>query len=156
MSLPRRFFLKSCSYAAVGAVFFAKTGITIAQKFLGAEYYQVPLNAQGDFLYMTSYETFQSYIGSIFTTPGARGEEVQLILVSVTPYVPKASTRLTTGRTSKTESFSLSFRGSGKLSSTSVIPTLSHPALGNLAMFVSSKGETTTGCFYEAVINHIK
>jgi hypothetical protein len=47
------------------------------------------------------------------------------------------------------------FSASGKLPAFSDIPTLNHPALGKLQMFLVYHGEGTSGYLYEAVINHL-
>jgi hypothetical protein len=47
------------------------------------------------------------------------------------------------------------FSATGKLPAFSDIPTLNHPALGKLEMFLVYHGEGKTGYMYEAVINHL-
>jgi len=47
------------------------------------------------------------------------------------------------------------FSATAKLPAFSDIPTLNHPALGKLQMFLVYHGEGDSGYIYEAVINHL-
>lgn len=157
MSLSRRFFLKSGSLTALSAVLVSKAGsLVFAQsntKPSGS--FPIPASAQADILYYSGYDMFAPYVNSIFTTGGARGEIVQMTLMSVTRYVPDAKTRISTASAPTTQTCSLMFSASGKLPEFSIVPTLNHPALGKLQMFLVYHGEGKTGYMYEAVINHL-
>ena len=157
MSLSRRFFLKSGSLTALAAVLANKTGsLVFAQSNTKSSgNFPIPASAQADMLYYSGYDMFAPYVNSIFTTRGANGEIVQMTLVSVTRYVPDAKTRISTASGPTTETCSLMFSASGKLPVFSIIPTLNHPALGKLDLFLVYHGEGKTGYMYEAVINHL-
>ena len=157
MLLSRRFFLKSGTLTALAAVLVNKTGsLAFAQsntKVSGN--FPIPQGAQADILYYSGYDMFAPYVNSIFTTRGARGELVQLTLTAVTRYTPDATTRIATASAPTTQTCSLMFSASGKLPEFSIIPTLNHPALGKLQMFLVYHGEGKAGYLYEAVINHL-
>jgi hypothetical protein len=157
MSLSRRFFLKSSTLTALGAVLVNKTGILVfaQSNTKSSGNFPIPASAQADMLYYSGYDMFAPYVNSIFTTGGARGEIVQMTLTSVTRYTPDAKTRLATASAPTTQTCSLMFSASGKLPEFSIIPTLNHPALGKLQMFLVYHGEGKTGYMYEAVINHL-
>ena len=168
MNTPRRIFLKSATFGAVsGLVALSGARSAFGQIRLGQVRgrvgqtippleFPVPLRAQKDFLFHSSYSTFTPYIGSIFTARGASGERVELRLTSVTPYAPQAKTKLTT-RPSRyyTDCCSLMFTASGMLPPFSDITSLRHAALGKIDFFLAPKGQDSTGFFYEAVLNHI-
>ncbi|MEP6635305.1 MAG: hypothetical protein ABJB97_01175 [Acidobacteriota bacterium] len=160
MSLSRRKFMRSGALTALSAGLLLKSGnLTFAQKArkvvdtgIG---FQVPLTAQKDILFLASQATFEPYIGSIFQARGANGAKVNLTLLSVTPYKPNEKTRITTGKAPVTDSTSLMFKATGKLPSFSSIPSLYHPALGKLDLFLTLHEAENGRIFYEAVINHI-
>jgi hypothetical protein len=158
MSLSRRFFLKSGTLTALAAVLVNKTGSLVFGQSRNAKSsgnFPIPQSAQADMLYYSGYDMFAPYVNSIFTARGAMGEVVQLTLTSVTRYTPSASTRISTGSAPTTQTCSLMFSASGKLPAFSTIPTLNHPALGKLQMFLVYHGEGDSGYIYEAVINHL-
>jgi len=158
MSLSRRFFLKSGTFTALAAVLASKTGSLVLGQSRNAKSsanFPIPQSAQANMLYYSGYDMFAPYVNSIFTARGARGEVVQLTLTSVTRYTPSASTRISTGSAPTTQTCSLMFSASGKLPAFSDIPTLNHPALGKLQMFLVYHGEGDSGYIYEAVINHL-
>jgi uncharacterized protein DUF6916 len=118
--------------------------------------FPIPLEAQESELFHFKASTFTPYVGDIFQIPNARGEMITLRLVSVSEYKVKKGTRLATGKTRQTESFSLTFSAREKLSPFTSIHKMSHPALGKFDLFLTSR-ETEDGTFmYEAVFNRIE
>ena len=113
----------------------------------------IPYQASQDTLFSYGRAAFEPCVGSVFETRGASGKTVNLTLISVAGYSSTATAGRMTGRARETDSFSLNFKAGEKIS-TSGIPELSHPVLGQFALFLTpvvSKGEI----FYEAVINHV-
>jgi hypothetical protein len=157
MSITRRFFIKNTTLIALGAAFANQAGSLVfgQSKAKSSANFPIPQSAQADMLYYSGYDMFAPYVNSIFTARGARGEVVQLTLISVTRYVPNASTRISTASGPTTQTCSLMFSATGKLPAFSDIPTLHHPALGKLELFLVYHGEGRTGYMYEAVINHL-
>jgi hypothetical protein len=103
-----------------------------------------------DSLFNYGRAAFEPCVGSNFQTRGARGQTINLTLVSVRGYDSSKIAGKITGRIRDTETFSLAFRADQKLPS-SGLPTLSHPVLGNFKLFLAP----ASGLFYEAVVNHI-
>ncbi len=157
MSTTRRSFIKKTTLLALGTAFANQAGSLVfgQNKAKASANFPIPQSAQADMLYYSSYDMFAPYVNSIFTARGARGEVVQLTLTSVTRYTPNASTRISTASGPTTQTCSLMFSASGKLPAFSDIPTLNHPALGKLQMFLVYHGEGANGYMYEAVINHL-
>lgn len=158
MSITRRSFIKNTTLIAFGAVITKKAGSLVFGQTRNPKpsgNFPIPASAQTNILYYSSYDMFAPYVNSIFTATGARGELVQLTLTAVTRYVPNANTRISTATAPTTQTCSLMFSASGKLPSFSGIPTLDHPALGKLQMFLVYHGEGDRGYLYEAVINHL-
>lgn len=158
MSISRRRFIKSGSLAALAAgVVLNPQALAFAQSqtqgtSLG---FQIPLTAQQQPGYMFTSGTFQPYVGSIFQAPDARGQMISLTLLSVTPYKPATSTKLSTRACRGTESFSLLFRASAVLPPFTSIHRVSHPALGQFDLFLSPHSLPGTEPIYEAVFSHI-
>lgn len=157
MPITRRSFIKNTTLIALGAAFANQAGSLVfgQSNAKSSANFPIPPGAQADILYYSGYDMFAPYVNSMFTTGGARGEIVQMTLTSVTRYVPDAKTRISTANGPTTQTCSLMFSASGKLPAFSDIPTLHHPALGKLDMFLVYHGEGSTGYIYEAVINHL-
>jgi hypothetical protein len=118
-------------------------------------YFPIPLEAQEDELFYFKSSTFTPYVGDIFQIPNALGEMITLRLVSVSDYKVKRATQLTTKKTISTESFSLTFSATEKLPLFTSIHKVSHPALGNFDLFLTSR-ETENGDYiFEAVFNRV-
>lgn len=160
MNTPRRTFLKSATLTAVAAAVAAGNGrLTFGQKRGlpdGTAGFPIPLEAQKDFIFYSSYSTFAPYANSIFSARGANGAIVELKLLRVTQYVPPANATIST-RASRyyTDCCSLMFRATDPLPSFSSIISLRHAALGRLDLFLTPHGQDADGFYYEAVINHI-
>ncbi len=159
MSVSRRNFMRSGALTALSAGLMLKSGnLAFAQKLKQATPgmdLPIPIEAQKEFLFMANRATFEPYIGSIFQASGARGETVELTLLSVTPYNPSRKTKITTGKSQSTDCFSLMFNATGKLPSFSSIPSLYHPALGKLDLFLVQHEGEAGKLSYEAVVNHL-
>jgi hypothetical protein len=177
MNTPRRSFLRTATLTAFGAAVAAGSsrlafgqnrglpvdtegglpvGTTSGLLDDGTEGFPIPLEAQKDIIFYSSYSTFAPYEGGIFTARGASGAMLELKLLRVTQYVPQANTKITTGVSRYyTDSCSLMFRATGPLPSFSSITSLHHAALGKLDLFLTPHGQDPDGFYYEAVINHI-
>jgi hypothetical protein len=155
MPISRRFFIKSGSLTAISAALMSSAGLLAFGQKRGRENPDIRIHGRRDLLYYAKQETFEPYIGSIFRARGARGEVLDLKLVSVETYKPNPLTRITTGKSRQTDSFSLMFSASGELPTFSNIPALYHAALGKVELFLSPKGTKDGLFFYEAIINHL-
>ncbi len=159
MSVSRRKFMRSGALTALSAGLLLKSpNLTFAQKMRqgkpGVDN-PIPYNVQKEILFIATRATFEPYIGSIFQARGARGDQVELTLVSVTAYKHGLKSRITTGKPRPTDSFSLMFRATGPLPSFSSVPSLYHPALGKLDLFLTPHQGEAGELFYEAVFNHV-
>jgi hypothetical protein len=165
MSIARRNFLKSAAKTTLSA----GLAIVSAQGLLGQEPtrsgmrrgsdkadFPIPLEAQEDELFRFRSSTFTPYVGDIFQIPNARGEMITLRLVSVSDYKVKSATRIATKRTLPTESFSLTFSATEKLPQFTSIHKVSHPALGDFDLFLTSRETDDGKVTYEAVFNHLR
>jgi len=116
--------------------------------------FPISSEARQDTLFHYNQAAFESYLGSTFTTAGATGRTVELVLVSVTGYHAKSTTRIMTAAARESESFNLSFNASGLLPDFTTIHTLHHDALGDIDLFLTGRKTESGAIFYEAVINH--
>lgn len=159
MSISRRFFLKSGTMTALAASLAVGAGDVLAQKSKQARpninpTNSIPYETAHDALLYYTRAAFDPCVGSVFQATGRDGHVVDLTLISVTQYETKAATRITTAKARATDSFSLMFKASQKISMISQTPPLTHPVLGKLELFLTERvvnGEI----FYEAVINHL-
>ena len=158
MAISRRRFITSGTLTAIAASIALKPQIrALAQsRTLGtSQGFQIPITAQKEPPYMFTSGTFEPYIGSIFQSPNARGQMVDLTLVSVTPYKPARATKLSTKGAPETDSFSLMFKASSALPPFTSINKVSHPSLGTFYLFLSLHSLEGKERMYEAVFNHI-
>ncbi len=155
MAISRRFFLKSGSLTALAA------GAALSSRRLafgqsqGDPGFQIPITAQQQPTYMFTRATFDPYVGGIFQAPDARGQMINLTLLSTTTNKPAASTRISTRRARDTDSFSLSFKASRPLPPFTSIHRISHPSLGDFDLFLTPRPQDRGVMMYEAVFNHI-
>jgi hypothetical protein len=149
MPLSRRTFLRDAfrSTLSVGLL------VAAARAGLAQQGPSIPLEAQKDPVFSFAASTFELYVGDIFTAPNARGEAIELVLVSLKTHEPKNTV---TRRAATTNSFSLMFRASGELPPFTSIHTVSHPALGKFDLFLTPRKPGKDEFFYEAVINHVQ
>ena len=159
MSISRRLFLRAGTLAAVAA----GVGLGAGKLALGQKGQRlsttimpidgIPYQARQDTLLYYRRAAFEPCVGTVFEARGASGQTVNLTLLSVAGYDSSATAGLISGRTRETDSFSLTFKANGQLS-TSGISNLSHPVLGKFDMFLT--GEKRKGeLFYQAVVNHL-
>jgi hypothetical protein len=112
----------------------------------------IPIEAQKDPVFLFAEETFKPYVNGIFQAPNARGEMIDLRLISVEGFKP--SSRLTRG-TQQPKSFTLTFKASGELPPFTSIHTIRHSALGEFDLFLTKRKTEDGDLYYEAVINHL-
>ena len=109
-----------------------------------------------DPIYRFTRETFEPYVGGYFEAAGARGELVALKLVKVDSYNPDPNTKISTGKSAATESFSLLFSAASALPPFPSIRQIKHGALGDFSVFLTQQDSKTGEIFYEAVFNHTR
>ena len=123
---------------------------------INASDFTIPIEAQADPVFFFTAETFIPYLGDSFTVPSSFGRTILLRLEKVTPYKVKQVTRITTRKTRQPVSFSLAFTSEERLPQFSSIHKISHQALGDFELFLSSS-EIDGGIFvHEAVFNHLR
>jgi hypothetical protein len=171
MSIARRSFLKSATMSTLSAglalshahLIFGQQSrkevtnrLTRGGKSSVDGDFRIPIEAEQDALFSFRASTFRPYVGDIFQIPNSRGEMMELKLTLVSEYVMKPTTRIATRKVRQPQSFSLSFGASEQLSPFTSIHKISHPALGEFDLFLTSH-EIEDGTFvYEAVFNHIR
>lgn len=162
MSIARRSFLKTAARTTFSAglaltsanlIFGQQPGKRIPGGTPSAEF-PTPLGTQGDPTYQFSVDTFKPYVGDIFQVPNSRGEMITLKLVRAKEFrMSTAPVQKRAGRVPK--GFSLTFSGDEQLPPFTSIHKMSHPALGNFDLFLTStKGKDGTFA-YEAVFSQI-
>jgi hypothetical protein len=117
---------------------------------------KIPIEAQQSALFYYTSGTFEPYVNDIFQVPNARGQMITLTLVRVSQYKMRPTTRLSTKKTRQPDSFSLSFRAEARLPQFTSIHRVSHPALGEIDMFLTLHQADDGTLFYEAVFNHVR
>jgi len=154
MSVSRRKFLRSS--AALSAALVLKPGTFI----LGQDSMQS--KRAPDFHGKTGVDSgqFQSYsramfephVGDIFRVRAGK-QTVDLKLVALNDLNPR-SAGITTGRTNRTDCFSLRFRASTPLPTTATIHTLNHSMMGSFDLFMiqSEKGNQF---LHTAIVNQV-
>ena len=171
MSIARRTFLKKATMTTLSAglvlgtanLIFGQRGVNDETRPIrrgrrgdAGEDFPVPIEAEQDALFYFKASTFSPYVGDIFQVPNALGEMIELKLTSVSEYKIKAATRISTKKARQPQSFSLTFVATKPLPPFTSIQKVSHPALGEFDLFLTSH-ETEPGTFvYEAVFNHIR
>ena len=99
-----------------------------------------------------SRASFEPYIGDVFRVRVGK-EIVDLKLVALTSVKP-ASAGITTGKTARTECFSMRFHATRALPVTARTHQLSHARLGNFDLFMS-QSNSGREFVQMAVINHL-
>jgi hypothetical protein len=156
---PRRKFLKSATlttFSAAVALVGSRFAFGQRRKKASTVNYPVPLEVQYSPLFSYTSATFEPYVGDIFQAPNARGQMITITLLSVTPYKMQQNTRLSTKKAAQPTSFSLTFRAEARLPQFSSIHRVSHPALGEMDLFLTGYRAVDGTLYYEAVFNHIK
>ncbi|HEX7295080.1 MAG TPA: hypothetical protein VF251_04950 [Pyrinomonadaceae bacterium] len=157
MRLPRRKFLKTGMLSAISAGLALSAGRVVAQKQRTPivtsldPLLDLPVDVQIDPVASFKPETFKPYIGGVFTAPNARGEKIELKLLSVANFKHTKSTK---GGV-KTESFSLTFQADAELSPFTSIYKINHPSLGDFQLFLTNHTNESGELLYHAVINHL-
>jgi hypothetical protein len=157
MAISRRFFLKSGTLTAIAAgVAFTPNQLAFGQRLKSTNPgFQVPITAQQEPTFMFTRATFDPYVGGIFQAPDARGRLVSLTLLSAKSNKPSSTAlKVSTGKATETDSFSLMFKAERQLPQFSSIHKISHPSLGNFDLFLTPREKEGT-FYYEAVFNHI-
>jgi len=163
MTLARRNFLKtSIQLAGSAALAVGAAHLGFAQKGRGRVEVisrptsEIPTEAQRDPVFMFTRATFDPYVGGYFQAPNARGEMVSLKLLKAESYSPKQNTKLSTGRTIATDSFSLLFSASEALPLFSSMHTITHGALGEFTLFLTRSDGPNGEIYYQAVFNRAR
>lgn len=159
MSVSRRRFLKTCALSALGA----GGAVGLGPAAFGQDSarpnpaldFAVPFEAQQSPAFYYTRQTFEPYVGGVFRGFAADGGSVNLQLLRVTGYAPKAETRITTRRRRETDSFTLTFRAGRYLSGKADVHLLEHAALGRFRLFMTRYVNRRGQIFYEAVFNHV-
>ena len=163
MSVNRRSFLKSGSLSALTVAF----GLISATPARGqgkpkrkleaprlTPEVRIPFGAQQSPLFYFTQETFLPYVGGIFVVR-AGINSVEMTLVKVTGYTPKAAAKSSPGGGQKTESFGLQFSSPRALTDLTTIYDVRHGALGEFPLFLTRRDGPNGTSLYEAVFNHL-
>lgn len=142
MSVSRRRFLKSS--AALSAAFVLRPGTFV----LGHGSNQSN-NAPIKFRFY-SREMFQPFVGDTFHVRTGN-QTTCLKLVALTD-LNQRSAGITTGRTNRTDCFSLQFRASTPLPTTAATHTLNHDKLGSFDLFMT-QSEDGARFLHTAIVN---
>lgn len=166
MSVTRRKFLRSGAITVLSAGLVFRPGVAAFGQ--GAKrpdwargIHPIPQQAQRDPVFMYTRETFQPYVGGIFSTRGVGGKTVELTLVAVRDRNRKPATArskrggVVASESRSTDCFSLLFRSPEKLSDLTSIYRLKHAALGSFDLFMTASEDEHGQVFYEAIINHV-
>ena len=97
---------------------------------------------------------FENALGSTFTSPDARGKNVNLTLVSVKAFESKADRKMMTTEARSTDAFALSFTAARALPILTTIYALNHPVLGKFDLFMTLRKMESGAIFYDATVNH--
>ena len=158
MSLSRRKFIKSGALTALSAGFMFKAAESaFGQKKVPDKpvlKFDVPYEAQQNPILYYDRATFEPYVGGTFVGRDARGRAIELKLLRVTEYKSNSTTRITTGTTRQTDSFTLTFSATRSLPEFTSIHVIEHPVLGKFDLFLKRSGDSSQ-IVYEAVINHL-
>lgn len=160
MTVSRRSFLRS------GAITVISTGVVLGTIPLAlaqdgrrpapTEDFQVPFEAKQAPAFYFSRETFQPYVGGVFTLrAGARSVEATLLKVRDCTPNPDPKKR-PTSKSRPTDCFALVFRAQGKLTDLTTIYDVEHAALGQFPLFLTRRDGPQGAHFYEAVFNHVR
>jgi hypothetical protein len=119
-----------------------------------AQGFPVPFQATQSPVFYFKRETFQPYVGGIFTIrAGAHSVEATLREVRDCTPSPKGAA-LTKGKPRQTDCFALVFQTTGTLTDLTTIYTVGHAALGEFNLFLTRRSPAPGTYIYEAVINH--
>ena len=154
MQVSRRRFLKASAFSALATGCALGPGLQVfAQTDTGADF-PVPYEATQDPVFYYTRETFEPYVGGVFRGWVGR-TAVDLVLLKVTSYAPATTTKITTARTPRVDTFSLTFSASRSLSTLTDIHRLEHAALGRFSLNMKRTVDERGHIAYEAVISHL-
>jgi hypothetical protein len=114
--------------------------------------FQVPFQVQQSPLYFFKAETFQPYVGGVFTAR-AGSHSIEMTLVKVRDCTPSAQSNKVAKKVRQSECFALIFSASGELTDLTTIYDVEHAALGKFALFMTRRDGPGDTHFYEAVFN---
>jgi len=156
MTLPRRKFLRTGILSVVSAGFLLSNDrIGWAQQSSSGRV-EISLQTQKDPVFRFEPDTFKPYINGFFEAPNARGEMVELQLLSVTTFKPTRTGMQLTRRRGDVETFSLMFKAAAQLPIFTSIHLIKHQALGEFYLFLTPRKNADGDLFYEAVISHLQ
>ncbi|MEP6911721.1 MAG: hypothetical protein ABI923_03140 [bacterium] len=165
MSIPRRNFLKSATMTTFSAGLALGTAHLIfgqsadreasRQQRQGSGEFAIPMEAEQNTLFFYRRSTFRPYVGDIFQIPNALGEMITLKLIRVNDFKLRTTTKISTKAARRTDSFSLTFSATEPLPPFTSIHNVSHPALGEFDLFMTSHEADDGTIMYEATFNHI-
>lgn len=158
MSVSRRRFLKTCALSALGA----GGAVGLGPAAFGQDSarpnpaldFAVPFEAQQSPAFYYTRQTFEPYVGGVFRGWAGR-TAVDLVLLSVTDYAPATTTKITTTRPPRIDTFSLTFQANRSLSTLTDMHKLEHAALGRFVLNMKRSVDERGRIFYEAVISHL-
>lgn len=153
MPLARRKFIASSLVFTASVLFSGNTRLGFARTLIDDG--RLSSDVLNDPLYSFTRETFEPYVGDYFEAVNARGG-IPLKLVKVDTYVPQPETKISTGTTVKTDSFSLVFSAEAALPEVTSIHRIKHGALGDFSLFLTRQGDSGRGIVYEAVFNRVR
>lgn len=155
--LSRRNFLRTGTLTALSVGLAVGAGRKVfgqIQKQNPALDFPIPDSVRADPLFHYTRSAFENAVGTSFTSPDARGRNVNLTLVSVKAFTSNPKTRLTTGKPRPTDTFALEFNASRALPAFTSTYTLNHPVLGKFDLFMTLRKTGSGTIFYDAVVNH--
>lgn len=153
MSLPRRRFLKTSVLSALAVGYALNRALPVFGQEAGEDF-PIPYEATQDPVYYFTRQTFEPYVGGVFRGWAGR-TAVDLVLLSVTDYAPATTTKITTTRPPRIDTFSLTFQANRSLSTLTDMHKLEHAALGRFVLNMKRSVDERGRIFYEAVISHL-
>lgn len=157
MPVSRRSFLRSGAVTVLAAGFVAGAGV----RALGQQGsrpdprfdFQLPAEAQRSALYFFKRDTFEPYVGGVFTAH-AGAHSIEMTLTRVTDCTPTDKSMKVTKRARLSDCFSLTFSSKGTLTDLTTIYDVEHAALGTFPLFMTRRDLPDGTYVYEAVFNH--
>jgi hypothetical protein len=115
--------------------------------------FQLPVQAKQTPTFYFKRETFEPYIGGIFTAR-AGAHSIEMTLTGVRNCTPSVGSGKVTKKSRPCECFALEFSASDKLTDLTTIFDIEHGALGTFPLFMTRRDGPRGTYFYEAVFNH--
>ena len=157
MPVTRRSFLKSGAMTVLTVSIVAGAG---ASAFAQEQHnphgrtsdYEIPFEVQQSPIYFFKAETFQPYVGGVFTVR-AGSHSVEMTLKKVLDCTPSEQSKKVAKKVRQSECFALIFSSPGELTDLTTIYDVEHAALGKFALFMTKREGPGNTFFYEAVFN---